>query len=82
MHILAGLSRGSCQSGAQQLLTLWWALEEELHGGRQQGQLHLVLLVGKAQGTLFQQVGRILHPPHKQFSAVNKLAVQCVNKLK
>ena len=73
MHILAGLSRGSCQSGAQELLALWWPLEEELHGGRQQGQLDLVLLVGKAQGTGFQQVGRILHRTHKQLSAVNML---------
>ena len=60
MDILTGLSSGSSQCGSQQLLTLWRALEEEFHGCRQQGQLHLILLVSKALSTGLQQIRRIL----------------------
>lgn len=53
VHVLARLSSSSSQGGPQQLLALRRALEEELHGSRQHGQLHMVLLVGKALGTGF-----------------------------
>lgn len=53
MHILARLGSSSSQGDPQQLLALRGALEEELHGSRQHGQLHMVLLIGKALSTGF-----------------------------